>query len=59
MIGLTWGLIEKMAHYVKLEKNKITVICETDQIAQMACCFLTGTYRLKAARSPDSRPPAT
>ena len=33
-------------------KNKITVILETDQIAQMTFCFLTGTYLLKAARPP-------
>lgn len=41
-----------MAHYVDLtnKKNKITVTSETDQIAQMACCFLTGAYLpLKAA----------
>ena len=29
--------------------NKITVIRETDQIAQMARCFLTDVYLLKAA----------
>ena len=40
-------------------KNKITVICETDKIAQMASCYLSGTDLLKAARPPDSRPPAT
>ena len=33
-------------------KNKITVICETDQIAQMASCYLTDAYLLKAARPP-------
>ena len=58
MIGPAWGLIDKIAHYVNLAKNKITVIRETDQIAQMACCFLTGIYLLKAARPPDCRPPA-
>ena len=40
-------------------KNKITVTLETDQIAQMAHCFPTGTYLLKAARPQDSRPLAT
>ena len=55
----TWGLIVKMAHYADLAKNKITVILETDQIAQMASCYLTGAYLLKAAIPPDSRPPAT
>ena len=35
------------------------MICETDQTAQMASCYLTGAYLLKAARPPDSRPPAT
>ena len=49
MIGPTWNLIDEMAHYVDFEtKNKITVIHETDQTAQMVCCFLTGTYFLKA-----------
>ena len=56
MIGPTWGLIDKMARYVNLAKNKITVIRETDQIAQMASCYLAGTYLLKTARPPDSRP---
>ena len=37
-------------------KNKIKVIRETDQIAQIARCFLTGVYLLKAARPPDCRP---
>ena len=37
-------------------KNEITVIREADQIAQMAFCFLTAAYLLKAVRSPDSRP---
>ena len=59
MIGPTWGLIDKTACYVDLAKNKIRVIRETDQIAQMASCYLTGTYLLKAVRPPDSRPPAT
>jgi len=40
-------------------KNKITEILETDQIAQIVSCFLTGAYLLKAARPPDSRPLAT
>ena len=31
-------------------KNKITVILETDQIAQITFCFLTSAYLLKAAR---------
>ena len=35
---------------------KKKMICETDQIAQMASCYLTGAYLLKAARPPDSRP---
>ena len=39
-------------------KNKIPVIRETDEIAQMAHSFLTGVYLLKAARPPDCRPPA-
>ena len=55
----TWDLIVKMAHYVDLTKNKITVILETDQIVQMTFCFITGAYLLKATRPPDSRPPAT
>ena len=59
MIGPTWGLIVKMAHYVDLAKFKITVVRETDQIAQMARCFLTGAYLLKGARPPDSRPMVT
>ena len=40
-------------------KNIITVICETDQIAQMASYYLTSAHLLKAARPPDSRPLAT
>lgn len=54
MIGPTWGLIDKMACFVNLEKrkNKITVICEIDQ---MASCYLTGVYLLKAVRPPDFR----
>ena len=57
MIGPTRGFIDKMAHYVDLaNKEQIKVICETDQIAQMASCYLTDTYLLKAARPPDSRP---
>ena len=59
MIGPTWGLIDKMALYVNVANNKITVICETDQVAQMASRYLNGAYLLKAARPPDSRPPAT
>ena len=48
-----------MAHYVDLaNKEQITVNLETDQIPQVASCYLTGAYLLKAARSPDSRPPA-
>ena len=43
----TWGLIVKMAHYADLAKNKITVILETDQIAQVRFCFLTGVYYSK------------
>ena len=35
-------------------KNKITVIRETDQIAQMPFCFPTGAYLLKAVRPPPS-----
>ena len=58
-MGPTWGLIDKMAHYVDLTKNKITGILETDQIAQMTFCFLTGANLLKTVRPPDSRPPAT
>ena len=38
------------------QRIKITVICETDQIALMASCYLTSTYLLKAAKPPDSRP---
>ena len=40
------------------KQSKITVILETDQIAQKTFCFLTGTYLLKAMRLPDSRTPA-
>ena len=40
-------------------KNKITVILETDQIAQMTFYFPTGPYFLKATRPLDFRPPAT
>ena len=59
MKGPTWGLIVKMAIMLTSQaKNKITVILEADQIAQMAFCFLTGAYLLKAPRPPDSRPPA-
>ena len=43
----TWDLIVKMAHYADLAKNKITVILETDQIAQVRFCFLTGVYYSK------------
>ena len=57
MIGPTWGLIIRWLFMLTLQtKNKITVICETDQIAQMPSCYLTGAYLLKAARPPDSRP---
>ena len=59
MIGPTWGLIDKTALYVNLANNKITVIREADQVAQMASRYLNGAYFLKAARPPDSRPPAT
>ena len=42
VIGSAWGLIVKMAHYVDLaNKEEITVTLETDQIAQMASCYLT------------------
>ena len=37
-------------------KNKITVILETDQIAQITFCFLTSAYLLTAVRPLDSRP---
>ena len=48
MIGPTWGLIDKMDPYVDLtNKEYSTVICETDQIAQMTSGYLTGTYLLK------------
>ena len=58
-MGPTWGLTDKMAIMSTWQtKNKSTVIRETDQTAQTAFCFLTGTYLLKAARLPDSRPPA-
>ena len=55
MIGPTWGLIVKMAHYVDLAKFKITVILETDQTAQMTFCFLTGAYysKLRDHQIPD------
>ena len=56
MIEPAWGLIVKRALYVDFTKNKITVILEADQIAQMTFCFLTGAYLLKAVRLPDSRP---
>ena len=42
MIGLTWGPIDKMTMSTWQTKNKITLICEPDQIAQMASCYLTG-----------------
>ena len=57
MKGPTWGLIVKMAIMLTSQaKNKITVILEADQSAQMTFCFLTDTYLLKASRPPDSRP---
>jgi len=57
LIRPTWGLVVEMPHYVDLKnKNKITATLETDQIAQMAFCFPTGTYLLKARRPQDSRP---
>ena len=59
LIAPTWGLMVEMAHYVDLTKNKITVILETDQIAQMTFYFPTGPYFLKATRPLDFRPPAT
>ena len=58
LIRPTWGLMVEMAHYGSQTKNKITVTLETDQIVQMASCYLTGAYLLKAVRPPDSRPPA-
>ena len=59
LIGPTWGLIVKMAHYVDLTKNKVTVTLETDQISQITFCFPTAIYLLKATRPPDSRSLAT
>ena len=57
LIGPTWHLIVKMAIMLTSQaKNKITVILEADQIAQMTFCFLTDAYLLKAVRAPDSRP---
>ena len=53
------SLIRRLIMSTLQMKNKITVICKTDQIAQMASCYLTGAYLLKAVRPPDSRPPAT
>ena len=59
LIRPTWGLIVKMAHYVDLTKNKVTVTLETDQISQITFCFPTVTYLLMATKPPDSRPLAT
>ena len=54
------GLLLRWLIMVTLQtKNKITVILETDQIAQMTLCFLTGAYLLKAMRPLDSRSLAT
>ena len=53
------SLIRRLIMSTLQMKNKITVICKTDQIAQMASCYLTGAYLLKAVRPPDSRLPAT
>ena len=39
-------------------KKIITVILETDQIAQWTFCLLTGAYTFKAMRPTHSRPPA-
>ena len=59
MKGPTQGLIVKMAIMLTSQaKNKITVILEADQIAQMTFCFLSDAYLLKALRPSDSRPPA-
>ena len=48
LIGPTYLLTVKMVHYVELA-NKETDF-ETDQIAQMAFCFLIGAYLFKATR---------
>ena len=50
------SLIRRLIMLTSQTKNEITVIREADQIAQMAFCFLTAAYLLKAVRSPDSRP---
>lgn len=42
------SLIRRLIMLTLQMKNKITVICKTDQIAQMASCYLTGAYLLKA-----------
>ena len=58
VIGSAWGLIVKMAHYVNLaNKEEITVILETDQIAQMASCYLTVPIfsKLRDHQIPDFR----
>ena len=46
------SLIRWLAMLTLQTKNKITVICEIDQIIQTASCYLTGTYLLKPARPP-------
>ena len=57
MIGPTCvSLLRWLIMLTSQTKNKITVIPEADQIAQMTFCFLTDAYLLKASRPPDSRP---
>ena len=50
------SLIRWLIMLTSQTKNKITVICETNQIAQMAFYFLTHACLLKARRLPDSGP---
>ena len=60
LIGPKWGLIDNMVRYVDFtNEDKITLICKIDQIAQMASCYITGAYLLRAVKPPDSKAPAT
>ena len=53
------SLLTQLILLTSQTKNKITVILETEQIAQMTFCFLTGIYLLKATRPAVSRPLST
>ena len=39
LTGPTWRLMVKMAHYVDLTKNEVTLTLETDRIAQADILF--------------------